>query len=74
MTGPSRHPGRRSARGIPEGRSVQRTNPVNWRTRDRLRWGGQLGSFGRHLDDGIHAEIQIAHRIHRVRLTDLSRP
>ena len=44
----------------------------SWRTGDRVRWGEQLGSFGRNLDDGTHAEIRIGPRLYRVRLADLS--
>jgi len=47
-------------------------NP-NWRTGDRVRWGGQLGSFERDLDNGTHAEIRIGHRLHRLHLIDLIR-
>ena len=76
MTGRSRLPG-----GEPRKASQKRTRraePIqvrispSWRTGDRVRWGEQLGSFGRNLDDGTHAEIRIGPRLYRVRLADLS--
>jgi hypothetical protein len=36
-----------------------------------VRWSGQLGFFGRDLDDGTHAEIRIWQRRYRVCLADL---
>jgi hypothetical protein len=76
MTGRSRFP-----RGEPRKASQKRTRlreaiptgiSLTWRTGDRVRWSGQLGFFGRDLDDGTHAEIRIEQRRYRVRLADLS--
>ena len=72
MASPARLPG-----GIASQRRTRRAGTVqarinpSWRHGDRVRWGGQLGTFGHDLDDGIHAEIHIGHRLYRVRIADL---
>lgn len=42
-----------------------------WKLGDRVIWGGRIGSFLRDLNDGIHGEIRMEHRIYRVRIDDL---
>jgi hypothetical protein len=39
---------------------------------DTVEWRDRTGNFGRHLDDGEHAEIVIADRTYRVRVGDLA--
>ena len=75
MSGPTRlrsgEPRKASQRRTRRARTAQaRINP-SWRHGDRVRWGGLLGSFGRDLEDGTHAEIRIGHRLYRVRIADL---
>jgi hypothetical protein len=68
---PAGEPRKPSQRRTRRAGAIQaRINP-GWRTDDRVRWGGQLGSFGRDLEDGTHAEIRIGHRLYRVRIADL---
>jgi hypothetical protein len=38
---------------------------------DVVRWKGRSGTFRRDLGDGEHAEITLAERIYRVRLSEL---
>jgi hypothetical protein len=76
MTDRSRLPGgepRKAGRkrATPSGAIPVRIRP-SWRIGDKVRWSGQLGFFGRNLDDGTHAEIRIRQRRYRVRLADLS--
>ena len=66
--GEPRRPSQRRTRGA--GAVQPRINP-RWQYGDRIRWGGQLCSFGRDLEDGTHAEIRIGHRLYRVRIADL---
>jgi hypothetical protein len=42
-----------------------------WKLGDRVSWGGRIGSFLRDLNDGIHGEIRIEHRVYGVRTADL---
>ena len=51
--------------------TVQARITPSWRHGDRVRWGGQLGYFGRDVEDGTHAEIRIGHRLYLARIADL---
>jgi len=68
---PDGEPRRPSQRRTRRAGAVQARITPSWRTGDRVRWGGQLGSFGRDLEDGTQAEIRIGHRLYRVRIADL---
>jgi hypothetical protein len=52
------------------GQSPARIAPV-WKSGDAVRWNGRNGTFRRDVGDGEHAEIGIAERIYRVRLSEL---
>lgn len=52
------------------GQSPTRIAPV-WRPGDVVRWKGRGGTFRRDVGDGEHAEIALAERIYRVRLSEL---
>jgi hypothetical protein len=43
-----------------------------WRAGDPVCWKGRAGVFRRDVGDGEHAEIVIAERVYRVRITELS--
>jgi hypothetical protein len=42
-----------------------------WQSGDAVRWSGRTGTFRRDVGDGEHAEINLAERIYRVRLSEL---
>ena len=74
MSGTRRLPG-----GEPRRASQRRTRQVGtpairimpqWRLGDRVRWQDKAGHFHRDLGDG-NAEVTIANRAYRVRITDL---
>jgi hypothetical protein len=74
MTGRSRLPG-----GEPRKASQKRTRrgeqmptriTPQWRLGDRVRWHDKAGLFHRDLGDG-NAEVTIANRAYRVRISDL---
>jgi len=77
MTGRSRLPAgkprKASQKRMPPAVTVAARATEMWRHGDRVRWGGQLGVFALALDDGIHAQIRIGHRLYRARLADLGR-
>jgi hypothetical protein len=52
------------------GQSPARVVPV-WKSGDAVRWQGRGGTFRRDVGDGEHAEIALAERIYRVRLSEL---
>jgi hypothetical protein len=66
---PGGEPRKASQRRTRRGEPLPTRIAPQWRVGDRVRWGGQLGSFGRNLDDGTHAEIRIGHRLYRVRIS-----
>jgi hypothetical protein len=43
-----------------------------WKSGDAVRWSGRAGTFRRDVGDGEHAEITLAERIYRVRLSELA--
>jgi hypothetical protein len=50
--------------------SPARIAPI-WKLGDAVRWKGRDGKFRRNIGDGEHAEITLAERIYRVRLSEL---
>lgn len=75
MSGTKRLPGgerlkasQRGARRVPA-RPVE--VPVVWRVGDKVRWKDRAGLFHRDVGDGEHAEIAIAERVYRVRISEL---
>jgi hypothetical protein len=42
-----------------------------WKSGDAVRWSGRNGTFRCDVGDGEHAEITLAERIYRVRLSEL---
>ena len=58
-------------------RKTRRASPVtarispSWRAGDGVSWQGRAGIFRRDVGDGKHAEIAIAERVYRVRITEL---
>ena len=52
------------------GQSPALIAPV-WKCGDAVRWNGRGGAFRRDVGDGEHAEITLAERIYRVRLSEL---
>jgi hypothetical protein len=42
-----------------------------WKSGDAVHWSGRAGTFRRDVGDGEHAEITLAERIYRVRLSEL---
>jgi hypothetical protein len=52
------------------GQSPSRIAPI-WKLGDVVHWKGRGGTFGRDVGDGEHAEIALAERIYRVRLSEL---
>jgi hypothetical protein len=50
--------------------SPTRIAPV-WKSGDAVRWNGRDGTFRRDVGDGENAEIALAERIYRVRLSEL---
>ena len=42
-----------------------------WRAVAAVRWKGRAGVFRREVGDGEHAEIVIAERVYRVRISEL---
>jgi len=76
MSGRQRLPGgaprkasQRKTRRAPPG--AFRMSP-SWRAGDGVRWQGRDGIFQRDVGDGEHAEIVIANRVYRVRITELA--
>jgi hypothetical protein len=59
-------------------RKTRRASPVaarispSWRAGDRVSWQGRAGIFRRDVGDGEYAEIVIAERVYRVRITELA--
>ena len=43
----------------------------SWKAGDLVRWKGRGGTFRRDVGDGEHAEIALAERIYRVRVSEL---
>jgi hypothetical protein len=52
------------------GQNPTRVAPV-WKPGDAVRWKGRSGSFRCDVGDGEHAEIALAERIYRVRLSEI---
>jgi hypothetical protein len=76
MSGRQRLPGGepRKASQRHSRRAVSLEGRINriWRPGDRVHWRDRVGVFSRALGDGDHAEIKIADRTYRVRITDLA--
>ena len=75
MSGRARLPGgeprKASQRNtIRAGRSPTRIAPL-WKPGDAVRWKGRGGTFRCDVGDDEHAEIVLAERIYRVRLSEL---
>lgn len=75
MSGRARLPGgeprkasQRNARRASQ--SPARIAPA-WKSGDAVRWSGRNGAFNRDVGDGEHAEITLAGRVYRVRLSEL---
>ena len=75
MSGRARLPGgaprkasQRNARRASQGPT--RVAPV-WKSGDAVRWNGRGGTFRREVGVGEHAEIALAERVYRVRLSEL---
>jgi hypothetical protein len=66
--GEPRKASQRNTRRLAQGPT--RIAPV-WKSGDALRWKGRAGIFHRDVGDGEHAEIALAERVYRVRLTEL---
>ena len=67
--------------GAPRNASQRRSRPAAplqarlsraWRPGDQVRWRDSIGVFSRDLGDGEYAEIRIADRTYRVRVSDLA--
>jgi hypothetical protein len=43
-----------------------------WRAGEAVRWKGRAAIFRRDVGDGQHAEIVIAERVYRVRISELN--
>ncbi len=58
-------------------RKTRKANPVQvrvaptWRAGDSVRWKERAGVFRREVGDGEHAEVAIADRVYRVRMSEL---
>jgi hypothetical protein len=52
------------------GQNPARIAPV-WKSGDAVRWSGRNGTFRCDVGNGEHAEITLAERIYRVRLSEL---
>ena len=67
--------------GAPRKASQRKSRPAapvavrispTWRAGDPVRWKGRAASFRRDVGDEQHAEIVIAERIYRVRISELA--
>jgi hypothetical protein len=69
---PGREPPKASQRNkLRAGSPPGRISPT-WRASEAVRWKGRAGVFRRDVGDGEHAEIVIAERVYRVRISELS--
>ena len=75
MSGTKRLPGgarlKASQRGVRRALARPVELPVFWRVGDNVRWKDRAGLFHRDVGDGEHAEISIAERVYRVRVSEL---
>ena len=75
MSGRARLPGGEPRKASQ--RSTRRAAPVavritpNWRPGDKVNWKGRIGVFRRNVGNGEHAEIVIAERVYRARISEL---
>ena len=74
MSGKQRLPGgeprKASQRKLRAGSPPTTISPT-WRAGEAVRWKGRTGVFRRDVGDGEHAEVVIAERVYRVRISEL---
>jgi surface antigen len=74
MSGTKRLPGGERRKASQRNRAVQaapRQVQIAWRAGDPVRWKDRTGLFRREVGDNEHAEIAIAERVYRVKLSEL---
>ena len=74
MSGTKRLPGGERRKASQRNRPVQATSSqvqIAWRAGDPVKWKDRTGLFCREVGDNEHAEIAIAKRIYRVKLSEL---
>jgi hypothetical protein len=68
---PGGEPRKASQRNTLRAGSRPTTIIPTWRAGEAVRWKGRAGVFRLDVGDGEHAEIVIAERIYRVRISEL---
>jgi hypothetical protein len=68
---PGGEPRKASQRNKLRAGSRPTTISPTWRAGEEVRWKGRAGVFRRDVGDGEHAEVVIAERVYRVRISEL---
>jgi hypothetical protein len=74
MSGTKRLPGGERRKASQRNRAVQaapRQVQIAWRAGDPVKWKERTGLFRREVGDNEHAEIAIAERVYRVKLSEI---
>jgi hypothetical protein len=74
MSGTQRLPGgerRKASQRHGPARAVPSQVQIAWRAGDPVKWKDRTGLFRREVGDNEHAEIAIAERVYRVKLSEL---
>jgi hypothetical protein len=74
MSGTKRLPGGERRKASQRNRPVQAAASqvqIAWRAGDPVKWKDRTGLFHREVGDNEHAEIAIAERVYRVKLSEL---
>jgi hypothetical protein len=74
MSGTKRLPGGERRKASQRNRPVQAASSkvqIAWRAGDPVKWKDRTGLFYREVGDNEHAEIAIAERVYRVKLSEL---
>jgi hypothetical protein len=68
---PGGEPRKASQRNKLRAGSVPGRISPTWRVGEPVRWKGRAGVFRRDVGDGEHAEIVVAERVYRLRISEL---